>query len=95
MVLIMLRQWGRLYFNWRRCCYPKGYQAGGGGNYLYIKHNSVYTTCYMHLKGYAKGIAPGVRVRQKQLIGYVGEPDWHRDRISILGFSKMVRQRSA
>jgi len=50
----------------------KGYQARGGGNFLYIKHNSVYTTCYMHLKGFAKGITPGVRVRQGQLIGYVG-----------------------
>ena len=50
----------------------KGYQAGGGGNYLYIKHNSEYTTCYMHLKGFAKGIAPGTRVRQGQLIGFVG-----------------------
>lgn len=51
----------------------KGYQAGGGGNYIYIKHNSVYTTCYMHLHGYAKGMAPGVKVRQGQLIGYVGK----------------------
>jgi murein DD-endopeptidase MepM/ murein hydrolase activator NlpD len=50
----------------------KGYQANGGGNFLYIKHNSVYTTCYMHLKGFAKGIAPGVRVKQGQVIGYVG-----------------------
>jgi len=51
----------------------KGYQAGGGGNYMYIKHNSVYTTSYMHLNGFAKGIAPGVRVRQGQVIGYVGK----------------------
>ncbi|MCW0482478.1 peptidoglycan DD-metalloendopeptidase family protein [Gaoshiqia sediminis] len=51
----------------------KGYQAGGGGNYLYIKHNSVYTTCYMHLHKFASGMAPGVRVRQGQLIGYVGK----------------------
>ncbi len=50
----------------------KGYQRGGGGNYLYIKHNSVYTTCYMHLHGFAKGIATGTRVKQGQLIGYVG-----------------------
>lgn len=50
----------------------KGYQKRGGGNYVYIKHNSVYTTCYMHLNGFAKGIAPGVRVRQGQVIGYVG-----------------------
>ncbi len=51
----------------------KGYQAGGGGNYIYIKHNSVYTTCYMHLHNFAKGMAPGVRVRQGQVIGYVGK----------------------
>ena len=51
----------------------KGYQKLGGGNYLYIKHNSVYTTSYMHLNGYAKGIYPGVRVHQGQLIGYVGK----------------------
>lgn len=51
----------------------KGYQKMGGGNYLYIKHNSVYTTSYMHLHGYAKGIYPGVKVKQGQLIGYVGK----------------------
>jgi len=50
----------------------KGYQKGGGGNYLYIKHNGTYTTAYMHLKGFAKGVAQGVRVSQGQLIGYVG-----------------------
>lgn len=50
----------------------KAYQRGGGGNYLKIKHNSVYTTVYMHLKGYAKGIAEGKRVKQGQIIGYVG-----------------------
>lgn len=51
----------------------KAYQGGGGGNYLYIKHNSIYTTSYMHLNNFAKGIAPGVRVRQGQIIGYVGK----------------------
>lgn len=50
----------------------KGYQKAGGGNYIAIKHNSVYTSEYMHLNGYAKGMAPGVRVKQGQLIGYVG-----------------------
>jgi len=50
----------------------KGYQAAGGGNYLKIKHNSEYTTSYMHLKGFASGISQGVRVKQGQLIGYVG-----------------------
>ncbi|SMO36820.1 Murein DD-endopeptidase MepM and murein hydrolase activator NlpD, contain LysM domain [Saccharicrinis carchari] len=50
----------------------KGYQARGGGNYLKIKHNSVYTTVYMHLNGFAKGIKKGTKVKQGQLIGYVG-----------------------
>lgn len=46
--------------------------SGGAGNYIKIKHNGVYTTGYMHLKGYAQGIRVGVRVAQGQLIGYVG-----------------------
>ena len=50
----------------------KAYQANGAGYYLKIKHNDTYTTSYMHLKGYAKGIAEGVRVKQGQVIGYVG-----------------------
>jgi len=50
----------------------RGYQANGGGNYLKIKHNSVYTTVYMHLNGFAKGINQGDKVKQGQLIGYVG-----------------------
>jgi murein DD-endopeptidase MepM/ murein hydrolase activator NlpD len=50
----------------------KGYQAGGGGNYVTIKHNSVYSTTYMHLRGYAKGIKTGVYLKQGDVIGYVG-----------------------
>ena len=50
----------------------RAYQANGGGNYLKIKHNSVYTTVYMHLKGFASGITQGARVKQGQVIGYVG-----------------------
>lgn len=46
--------------------------AGGGGNTVKIKHNSVYTTIYMHLRGYAKGLKTGQRVKQGELIGYVG-----------------------
>ncbi|NPA68937.1 MAG: peptidoglycan DD-metalloendopeptidase family protein, partial [Chlorobi bacterium] len=51
----------------------KAYYTRGGGNYIKIKHNSVYATGYMHLKAFAKGIHPGVRVHQGQLIGYVGK----------------------
>lgn len=50
----------------------KAYQGGGAGNYLVIRHNSVYTTTYMHLSRFAKGIKVGSRVRQGELIGYVG-----------------------
>lgn len=50
----------------------KAYQANGGGNYLTVKHNSVYSTTYMHLSKFAKGIAPGKHVQQGEVIGYVG-----------------------
>lgn len=50
----------------------RAYQRGGGGNYIKVKHNSVYTTTYMHLHGFAKGIVQGSRVKQGQVIGYVG-----------------------
>ena len=50
----------------------RGYQKNGGGNYIKIKHNSVYTTVYMHLKGFARGMNVGTRVKQGQTIGYVG-----------------------
>lgn len=49
-----------------------GYQRNGGGNYVKIKHNSVYSTTYMHLKGFGKGIRGGVYVKQGDVIGYVG-----------------------
>lgn len=50
----------------------KGYQKNGGGNYIKIKHNGTYSTTYMHLKGFAKGMVIGKRVKQGDLIGYVG-----------------------
>ncbi|MBN1987085.1 MAG: peptidoglycan DD-metalloendopeptidase family protein [Prolixibacteraceae bacterium] len=50
----------------------RAYQRNGGGNYVKIKHNSVYTTTYMHLSGFGKGITTGTRVKQGQVIGYVG-----------------------
>lgn len=50
----------------------KGYQKSGGGNYISIKHNGTYSTTYMHLSGFAKGIKVGQHVNQGDLIGYVG-----------------------
>ena len=50
----------------------KDYQAGGGGNYVKIRHNSMYVTTYMHLSRFAKGLKVGDAVKQKQVIGYVG-----------------------
>ncbi len=46
--------------------------CGGGGNCVVIKHNSTYQTVYAHMSKFAKGIRSGVRVRQAQIIGYVG-----------------------
>jgi murein DD-endopeptidase MepM/ murein hydrolase activator NlpD len=50
----------------------KGYQRNGAGNYLKIKHNSNYTTTYMHLSRFAKGVQKGGTVKQGEVIGYVG-----------------------
>ena len=50
----------------------KGFQANGGGNYVKIRHNSTYTTTYMHLSRFAKGLNVGDMVAQKEVIGYVG-----------------------
>ena len=46
--------------------------CGGGGNCIKIKHNSTYETIYAHMKNFARGIKEGVRVKQGQIIGYVG-----------------------
>ena len=46
--------------------------CGGGGNCVKIKHNSTYTTVYAHMKSFGKGIRVGKKVRQGQIIGYVG-----------------------
>jgi len=50
----------------------RGFEAGGGGNYIRIQHNSVYSTTYMHLRGFATGIQVGKQVQQGEVIGYVG-----------------------
>ena len=48
-----------------------GYQ-GQSGRMIKIRHNSVYSTAYLHLSNYAKGISDGVYVKQGDVIGYVG-----------------------
>ena len=45
---------------------------GGYGKYIKIRHNAEYSTGYAHMRAFAKGIRPGVRVKQGQVIGYVG-----------------------
>ena len=46
--------------------------CGGGGNCIKIKHNSTYSTVYAHLSKFARIAKEGNRVRQGQIIGYVG-----------------------
>ena len=46
--------------------------CGGGGNCVKIKHNSTYETIYAHMQTFAKGIRKGRKVKQGQIIGYVG-----------------------
>ncbi len=46
--------------------------CGGGGNCVKIKHNSSYSTVYAHMSKFATSIKEGVRVKQGQIIGYVG-----------------------
>ncbi len=46
--------------------------CGGGGNCIKIKHNSTYSTIYAHMRNFTKGLRVGKKVRQGQIIGYVG-----------------------
>ncbi|MGY4329528.1 hypothetical protein ACVWWG_003945 [Bradyrhizobium sp. LB7.2] len=45
---------------------------GGYGKYIRIKHNNGYETAYGHMSAFAKGMEPGKKVRQGQVIGFVG-----------------------
>lgn len=45
---------------------------GGFGNYIEVRHNRSYTTCYGHLSRFAKGVHKGRRVAQGKVIGFVG-----------------------
>jgi murein DD-endopeptidase MepM/ murein hydrolase activator NlpD len=46
--------------------------TSGNGNYVKVKHSSTYTTQYLHMSRFAKGIHRGISVKQGQVIGYVG-----------------------
>jgi murein DD-endopeptidase MepM/ murein hydrolase activator NlpD len=47
-------------------------RRGGNGNYVRIKHSNGYQTAYSHMRRFGPGIRPGIKVRQGQVIGYVG-----------------------
>lgn len=50
----------------------KASYTSGNGNYVKIRHDKTYETQYLHMSRFKSGIAPGVRVRQGDVIGYVG-----------------------
>ena len=50
----------------------RGYQRGGAGNFVRIRHNANYVSTYMHMSRFGRGIVQGARVTQGQIIGYVG-----------------------
>lgn len=50
----------------------KASRSGGNGIYVKLRHNSVYETQYLHMSKHGEGIKEGVRVKQGQVIGYVG-----------------------
>ncbi|MCD4678953.1 MAG: peptidoglycan DD-metalloendopeptidase family protein [Bacteroidales bacterium] len=50
----------------------KAQRSGGAGRMVKIKHNGTYSTAYLHLSKYGKGIKKGVYVKQGDVIGYVG-----------------------
>lgn len=49
-----------------------GWDSGGGGNRIWLKHAHGLESAYLHLRGFAKGIKSGARVKQGDVIGYVG-----------------------
>ncbi|MGB1121630.1 MAG: peptidoglycan DD-metalloendopeptidase family protein [Saprospiraceae bacterium] len=50
----------------------KASRSRGNGNYVKIKHDKTYQTQYLHMSRFAKGMRPGVKVKQGDVIGYVG-----------------------
>ena len=51
-------------------------QNNASGKFLVLQHGQQYTTKYLHLNGFARGIRAGSRVKQGQVIGYVGSTGW-------------------
>ena len=51
-------------------------QNNSSGRYIVIQHGEKYTTKYLHLSAFARGIKPGAKVQQGQTIGYVGSSGW-------------------
>jgi murein DD-endopeptidase MepM/ murein hydrolase activator NlpD len=51
-------------------------QNGSSGKYIVIQHGEQYTTKYLHLSKFARGIRAGKRIKQGQVIGYVGSTGW-------------------
>jgi murein DD-endopeptidase MepM/ murein hydrolase activator NlpD len=47
-------------------------KSGGSGNMVKVRHNGTYTTAYLHLSGFGRGIKRGAHVRQGDVIGFVG-----------------------
>ena len=45
---------------------------GGNGRMVKVRHNSTYSTAYLHLSRYGQGITPGAMVKQGDIVGYVG-----------------------
>ena len=71
-------------------------RRGGYGKYVRIKHNGKYSTAYAHISRYAKGLRKGKRVRQGQVIAYVGStgrstgPHLHYE---VLRYGKQINPR--
>ena len=66
-------------------------RKGGYGNYIRLRHTNGYKTAYAHMKGLAKGMRKGIKVRQGQIIGYVGSTG--RSTGSHLHFEVLVNKR--
>lgn len=51
-------------------------KSNSNGNYVVVQHGEEFTTKYLHLSRFARGVRKGTRVEQGQIIGYVGSTGW-------------------